>query len=526
MSVFLYIFAAYTPDHRCLVPVCDNSSLDLDLNLDHDQQGFRPNWTQFAIPKSAIGGGGEEEGLLAMTSDMEQCRRYEAIDGSGACESNNFNQAKMSGCDGQFIYDQSVFGRTVTTELNLVCNLKERRKFLGTLMMFGLLTGSFLGGWASDYFGRKSSMFTALLILAPCMTATGFATSYEMYASLHLVCCTMVPILWLTKHTLCLEIFSSSHKKAVLCAKVLMWTSSLLLLVVMVYFFRDWTSQHLITGCLAAASLLLWPLIPESPRWLAQNGKVDQARRLLLSIADSNGKHIVSKDEDVIRNFLDGVEAATKERRESTSVLNLFGRHFLLTTVILIASWIMANTGFYTLSLNASKLHGDLFINYALTFGIQVFQAPFLWFSIDWWGRKIILSATQLVVGICCLILAFIPKDMTIIILVFFLLGNLSCNMSFALCWFLTPDFYPTNLRSQATGLSSTFARAVGLVVPYIAGLSHYWKPLPMLLLGLPFLIISVCIMLFIPEVTHCQMPQNTEEAKKLHGTRKTGVKP
>ena len=38
--------------------------------------------------------------------------------------------------------------------------------------------------------------------------------------------------------------------------------------------------------------LLTWPFVPESPRWLAQNGKKEEALKLLLKIADTNGRKL------------------------------------------------------------------------------------------------------------------------------------------------------------------------------------------------------------------------------------------
>ena len=64
-------------------------------------------------------------------------------------------------------------------------------------------------------------------------------------------------------------------------------------------------------------------------------------------------------------------------------------------------------------------------------------------------GRKRPLALTGLAVGVCCLTLAAVPKGQTAIILVVFLSGSLICTANFTLCWFMSTDFYPTNLRSQ-----------------------------------------------------------------------------
>ena len=44
------------------------------------------------------------------------------------------------------MYDRHEFQETISTKFNLVCDNVEKRHFLGSVMMMGLLVGSFLGG--------------------------------------------------------------------------------------------------------------------------------------------------------------------------------------------------------------------------------------------------------------------------------------------------------------------------------------------------------------------------------------------
>ena len=43
----------------------------------------------------------------------------------------------------------------------------------------------------------------------------------------------------------------------------------------------------------------------------------------------------------------------------------------------------MGNVGTYTLSMNAAQLHGDMFLNYTLTFLVNMQSAPFLWVVVN-----------------------------------------------------------------------------------------------------------------------------------------------
>ena len=81
--------------------------------------------------------------------------------------------------------------------------------------------------------------------------------------------------------------------------------------------------------------------------------------------------------------------------------------------------------------------------------------------------------------------------------------------------WLITAELYPTNLRSQAVGTCSTVARLFGLVAPFVAQLAVYWKPLPMLILGVPS-IFAAFLAYFIPETKNIELPTMMKDADEL----------
>ena len=103
----------------------------------------------------------------------------------------------------------------------------------------------------------------------------------------------------------------------------------------------------------------------------------------------------------------------------------------------------------------------------------------------------------------------------TIGVLVFFLIGQCASGACFVLVFVITAELYPTNLRSQAVGFCSSVSRIFGLVSPFIASLGIYWKPLPMLILGLPCLL-SASLIYLVPETKDKELPQNMKDALNL----------
>ena len=184
-------------------------------------------------------------------------------------------------------------------------------------------------------------------------------------------------------------------------------------------------------------------------------------------------------------------------------------------TLIVLFNWITACLSSYTLLLNSTRLHGDLFINFLLSSVLGDIPGTIcLMFTLTHFSRRANLFFFQMVTGICCLILAFVPKDNTYVILVFFLIGKCGTGAAFLIVWVVTAELYPTNLRSQAVGFCSTIARVFSLLCPFVATLAAYWKPLPMVILGVPG-IIAGGLAFLIPETDGVELPQNMKDTLK-----------
>ena len=141
MPVFLYLFAAFIPPHRCRVQPCDRDEPRPPV--------ANETWTDFAIPKVEV-----VEGLFSSRGATEECAMFRVLnEQEGDCAPDNFDRNVTVACQ-EYVYDSSVFEETLATKLDLVCGGEGLQKLLGTFVMFGLLVGSFLGGWAGDYFGR------------------------------------------------------------------------------------------------------------------------------------------------------------------------------------------------------------------------------------------------------------------------------------------------------------------------------------------------------------------------------------
>ena len=164
---------------------------------------------------------------------------FQMTDVTKGCVASNFNASNPIACD-SFIYDRTFFIETFTSKLDLVCGSKNLQKLLITLMMLGLLFGSFFGGLMSDHLGRKRTLYMAQLVIVVTCFAAAFVNDYASYATLHFIYCTMCPFIWITNQTICIELFSNKYKKMLLATKAFQWFTTPLVLTIAAYFIRDW----------------------------------------------------------------------------------------------------------------------------------------------------------------------------------------------------------------------------------------------------------------------------------------------
>ena len=81
-----------------------------------------------------------------------------------------------------------------------------------------------------------------------------------------------------------------------------------------------------------------------------------------------NGKKLSDSDTEEIQSILNQIDKASKQTSESNlNLIDMFKKSNLSKTLIILFSWITTCLGSYTLFLNSTRLHGDLFLNFLLS---------------------------------------------------------------------------------------------------------------------------------------------------------------
>ena len=387
---------------------------------------------------------------------------------------------------------------------------------LGVMVMIGLTVGSEIGGWLGDKFGRKRVMLFSTFVIVPTVMFAGYSPNFWTYAILKFICTAALPCIWFSSHTLIIEIFGKDYRKNAVVIKEVLWPFGGLGLVIVFYLTRHWTYFHLWTGGLCAMAIPAFLIIPESPRWLSVNCKGEMAERVFLKIARWNRRNLSHDDKLKINSILRRLENNVDSNQEKKlGFRDMMNSKNVNKTIIIMLNWIIVCVTTFTLALNVTRLSGNVFLNTALLAFLGDLPGKLIvGVTLKFFSRRFNLFACQFLVGLFCVIVAILPKEYNMALITFYLLAMCSSNAAFTLVYLITGELYPTNLRNQAIGTCSTVSRIFGISAPFMSKLACIWKPLPMLMLGLPSILIAFLVY-FLPETKYINLPQTMTESYK-----------
>ena len=173
-----------------------------------------------------------------------------------------------------------------------------------------------------------------------------------------------------------------------------------LYLALTAWYFRQWRRIQLANVLPGILFLSYTVLLPESVRWLITNKKYPEALNTLETVAKRNNVELPS--ERVLASYKKRSDTSPET---SESMTDLLRRPVLACRLLIVfLCWFVITMIYYGLSMNASSLAGDVYVNFALLSLCEIPGYSLSYVGMNWLGRKASLSSSLLVGGLACLI--------------------------------------------------------------------------------------------------------------------------
>ncbi|CAK6952433.1 organic cation/carnitine transporter 2-like [Scomber scombrus] len=282
------------------------------------------------------------------------------------------------------------------------------------------------------------------------------------------------------------------------------------------YFIRDWRMLLVATAVPGFLFIPTWWLIPESPRWLLQKGRVEEAELVIRRAAKRNR---VPAPEVLFRSgeCLEIMQNKGGNERTYTYVDLIRTPNMRNITVLGVFIWMSVAMVFYGLSLNTSNLNGNVYLNCFISAAIDMAAYVASWLLVNRAPRPTLLFTTLMFCGIMLLIIKLVPEDMQVMIQVLALVGKIGVSAAYCLIYVFFTELMPTVVRNMGLGVTSTAARISTIICPYMIYIGVYNKVLPYIIFGTISIMAAVMSML-LPDTRNHKLLDLISQAKPIRG--------
>ncbi|XP_023213044.1 solute carrier family 22 member 21-like [Centruroides sculpturatus] len=194
-------------------------------------------------------------------------------------------------------YDHSFYKSTIVEEWDLVCDRAWLASLAQSLYYLGFLLTAFIGGQLSDKFGRKRTFYICVVWTFIFGMISTFSQNFWMFAICRFFLALGRASSFLIIYVLSTEVVGKEYRLLVGLFGTAGWALGQMILPGLVWLFRDWFHIELISALSFIIFFPLWRIIPESPRWLLSQGRVNEAEEILRYAAKLNKRNVVNLNE-------------------------------------------------------------------------------------------------------------------------------------------------------------------------------------------------------------------------------------
>ncbi|XP_046581228.1 solute carrier family 22 member 5-like [Haliotis rubra] len=367
-------------------------------------------------------------------------------------------------------YVYSMEKNTVVNEWDFVCDRAGIRLFITSVQMGGVLVGALLSGQSADVIGRKKTFYIALLLHGGFNLVAAFSVSWQMFIVLRFLIGAMVGSNLVVSYPYAMEFIGRSWRQ--ITSAFPTWQVGSALFAMSCWLRPDWSDQHIILAALHIPFFACWFVAPESLRWLAVHGKLEEAEKVVDQMARYNNREKPANTAILLKK-LSEVEKKGQESDHKYNYLDIY-RHWNICwkSLVIQVIWMCMSFAFYGITFGVGNLMGNLYLNMFLVSVISIPGQVMVFFLSSRIGRRwttfsffyssyyrgiwsgyYIETSSDSIRG---------PATTTM---------TLICRLGVATAWnsfqISTSETYPTVIRNLGYGAANTAARVGSIVSPY-----------------------------------------------------------
>ncbi|XP_063073409.1 solute carrier family 22 member 4-like isoform X2 [Engraulis encrasicolus] len=441
------VFVGDTPPHECLIPPDSNIS---------------DGWRNVSIPLEEV------NGVLRRSScsryKLDALRNFSLLDLDPHVDVN-LSEVPLERCLHGWKYSKEIYQSTIVTEWDLVCENEQKEPLTTSIYFLGVLFGTFISGQLSDRYGRRPVMLGTMAIQTLTIFIQIFSPNWEFFTAIFFFIGASGFSNYVVAYVLGSEMLSPSTR-VMFCSLGVFMASNVgqVLLPLFAYFLRDW---RLLVIPMAASGLLyipLWWLVPESPRWLLSQGRVEEAEAILRKAARMNKVAVP----EVIFTPTEIMEAKAKQEKKHSMLDILRNGNAMALIIICSILWMVITLAYFALLLNTTNLNGNRYFNFFLSavVGIPAYTVAML--LLRSCSRRFCQSSTLILGGGIILFIQLVPRDMPELAVCLEMVGKFGITAAFCVVYAVTAELFPTVVRNMAMGTCSMSARIGAIISPFI----------------------------------------------------------
>ncbi len=339
---------------------------------------------------------------------------------------------------------------------------------VGTAALVGIFFGGFIFGAFTDHHGRVLMYKVDLIMLLVLSLLHIFVTEAWQLIAIRFLMGVAIGADYPIVASLLSEFMPKKHHSTMMSLQHIAWNLGTFVAAIIGYTFLTTVGGwKLMLGWIPAVLTLILLLgrwgLPESPRWLLQKGRVEEARAVV--------KRVWGPEADI-----EDLEIEEQAPEAKVKRADLFRGGYGKRLFFVCGFWMLQVIPFFGIGIFVPRLMeafgfvegnswiwGNLVVGLFYTLGVI-----YPMYTLNKFGRRKTILWCFFFIALSLLLLGLIPHPPIIVVLILFIVFAFANGGPSCLSWIYPSELFPTEVRATAVGIGTSFSRIGSAVTTFI----------------------------------------------------------